>query len=154
MNDRTYLIDESVVSDFDMDAVMDNLIDGVEDEIGTMSLKELHSHAYTEATRELIVRSCDMPINSFDITALEMAEIMVEYMPQCTNPIELDTLAKIARDDGVYPVVAREIAEQDRVIVTRIGKGVYMVNGRAKELVWTPGYYRRMYQRGYREVAV
>ena len=144
--------DGQVVAPFDMDAVMDRLVDGAEQEISTMSLKEIQAHTYTEATRELIIRHGDSRLNSFDISAREMANRIAQDVAGCHTLISLDEQADKARDNGVYRECARDISEADRRITSHIREGVRMINGRAQELVWSPGYYRRMYKLGYREV--
>lgn len=77
---------------------------------------------------------------------------LARYVEAVNTPQQLDAIAELARMEGVYKQVAGDIAAADRRIMARIKAGVVMAKGRAKLDVWNPSYYRRMYERGFREV--
>jgi len=128
---------ENVADPFNLEELVTSLIDNAEEEVVNMSDDEIRT-------------------NSFGLDDMPDPEpVTLDYAAmaqQCQTPIQLDLVAKAARNAGEYAPAAREIAEMDRHIVSRIKAGVKMIKGRAQELVWSPGYYRRMYKLGYREV--
>jgi hypothetical protein len=77
---------------------------------------------------------------------------LARYARDVDTPQQLDAIAELARLEGVYDQVVPAIVAADRRIVARIKAGVVMAKGRASMDVWNPAYYRRMYDRGFREV--
>lgn len=69
------------------------------------------------------------------------------------NPLVLDGLALIAREQGLYNYVSKVIAANDRRIADRIRHGVAMrdSNG-ASYWVTSPNFYKKLWKQGFREV--
>lgn len=71
---------------------------------------------------------------------------------QTGNPLVIDALALIAREQGLYQYVSKVIAANDRRVAARIRRGVTMRHeDGAQYWVTSANFYKKLWKEGFRE---
>lgn len=71
------------------------------------------------------------------------------------NPLVIDALALIAREQGLYKYVSKVIAANDRRVANRIRSGVAMYRGDgAQYWVTSASFYKKLWRDGFREATI